>query len=88
MMKIIFVFPALLVCSSLMLVQSAYAVKNPRDTIIELRQKIEKLEKEKQKQLTTTEKVRTLDERYGGYGQSNQLGQTAIQPRFEPYSYP
>lgn len=84
-MKIVFVFPALLACSSLMLVQSAYAVKNPRDTIIELRKKVEKLEKEKQKQPTTTEKVRTLDERYSRYDQPSQ---TATQPRFEPYSYP
>lgn len=75
-MKIVFVLPVLLMCSGLMLVHSAYAAKNTRDTLSELRQKVEKLEK--QKQCTPADKVRALDE------QSSQ----PVQPRFEPYSYP
>jgi len=86
-MKIVFIFPALLMCSSLMLAQPAYAIKNPKDTIRELRQKVEKLEKERQSQCAPAEKVRTLDERYSQSSQSSQSSQ-AVQPRFEPHSYP
>lgn len=83
-MKIVFIFPVLLMCSGLILAQPAYAVKNPKNALRECQQRVERLEKDKRKQSTTAEKVRTLDERYSD---SNQSSQTA-QPRFEPYSYP
>lgn len=77
-MKIVFGLSVLLMCSGIMLVQPAYATKSPRDTLSECLQRVEKLEKEKQKQPTPAERVRALEEK------SNQTAQ----PKFAPYSYP
>lgn len=77
-MKRILSLMALLMCIGVMLVQPAYAAKNPGDSLKECQKKLEQLEKEKQKQPAPAEKSRPPEEK------PNQ----PVQPKFAPYSYP
>lgn len=82
-MKIMFSLPVLLICSGLMLVQPAFAAREKKVTLSELRQRIEKLEKEQPKQTipaasASAERSRMFVEQPGQH----------TQPRFMPYSYP
>lgn len=86
MMKSLSVISMLLICSSLMQIQSAYAVMNPKDPHKLLLKKTGKSEKKQEKQNANQKQNQSASaEKTAAF--ENQSSQTG-QPRFEPYSYP